>query len=160
MRVLFADDQIPEDDIPDDKVVQTLRQKYPRPEDEGFVRAFEVMRRARRAVSEDNEVTVARTLEEALSVARTQDFDVAIIDLGWFADPAVGEADRATAGWKIANTLDEADRQHPDRPPTAQIIYSARFDTQPQLGEMAARKGKLPFLKPYKERFTIPLESQ
>jgi hypothetical protein len=159
MRVLFADDQIPDDDIPDEKIIDTVRLKYPKAQD-GFIRAFEVMRRARRAVSDDNEVTVARRFEDALSLVRSQEFDVAIIDLGWYADHSVPEADRATAGWKIANALEQADQQHPQRPATAQIIYSARFDTHPELGERAASKGRLPFLKPYHERFTVPLESE
>lgn len=159
MRVLFADDQIPDDTIPDEKVFQAIRQKYPKAQD-GFIGAFEVMRRARRAVSEDNEVTVARRFQDALSLVRTREFDVAIIDLGWYADPSVRAADRKTAGWQIADALDEADWQHPQRAPTAKVIYSARFDSQPQLGEVAAKKGRLPFLKPYHERFTIPLESQ
>ena len=158
MRVLFADDQIPDDDIPDEKVFDTLKLKYPQAQD-GFIRAFEVMRCAQRMVSEDNEVTVARRFDDALSLVRSQQFDVAIIDLGWYADHSVGKADQATAGWKIANALDEADRQHPQRLATAQIIYSARFDTHPEMAERAASKGRLPFLKPYHERFTIPLES-
>ena len=159
MRVLFADDQIPDDDIPDDKIADAVRQEIPGAP-EGFIRAFTVMRRARQAVSEDHDVTVARRLKDALSLVRTRDFDVAIIDLGWYADLSVREAERATAGWKIATALDEADQQHPQRPPTAQIIYSARFGTQPQLAERAASKGRLPFLKPYKDQFTIPLETQ
>jgi CheY-like chemotaxis protein len=118
------------------------------------------MRRARRAVSEGHDVTVARTHQEALRLAQTERFDVAIIDLGWYGDPAVGQADRPVAGWKIANAVEESDQKHPQLRPTAQIIYSARFDTQPQLAERAASTGRLPILKPYKERDTIPLESQ
>ncbi len=159
MRVLFADDQIPDDDIADEKIFDAIRQKYPRAQD-GFIRAFEVMRRAQRAVSEDNEVTVARRFQDALSLVQSGEFDVAIIDLGWYADHSVPEPDRPTAGWKIAKSLEEADQQHPERAATAQIIYSARFDTHPELGERAANKGRLPFLKPYHERFTIPLESK
>lgn len=159
MRVLFADDQIPDDGIPDGKIADAVRQAIPAAR-EGFIEAFKVMRRARQAVGEDHDVTVASSIEEALRLVRTEDFDVAIIDLGWYADPAVPEAERAMAGWKIAAALDEADQRHPQRTPTAQIIYSARFGTQPQLAERAASRGRLPFLKPYKEQFTIPLESQ
>lgn len=158
MRVLFADDQIPEDDIPDDRIGEAIRCRYPAAAD-GFIEAFKVMRRARRAVSEDNDVTVARSFKEAMSLVRNQDFDVAIIDLGWYADLALPEQDREFAGWKIADALDEADRLRPQRPPTAQIIYSARFGSRPELGEIAAGKARLPFPKPYEERFTIPLGS-
>jgi len=158
VRILFADDQIPDDGVPDDQIVEAVRREYPAAHD-GFIRAFAVMRQARRAASEDNDVTVARRLADALSLVESGTFDVAIIDLGWYWDPSVPEVDRPTAGWKIATALDEADRRCPERPPTAQIIYSARFDSEPQLAERAASKGKLPVLKPYAERFTIPLES-
>ena len=159
MRVLFADDQMPEDDIADADIFDTIRLLHPE-WNEGFVRAFEVMRRALRAVSEDNEITVARRLEDALSLVRSKEFDVAIIDLGWYGDDDVSEAEKSTAGWKISTVLDEVDQQNPQRAATAQIIFSARFDTHPELGERAASKGRLPFLKPYHERYTIPLESK
>jgi hypothetical protein len=158
VRVLFVDDQIPEDEIPEDQIFDRVKKQYPRGSS-GFIRAFEVMRRARQAVSEDHDVTVARSHKEAMRLAQTERFDVAIIDLGWYADPAVREADRPVAGWKIANAIEESDQKHPELRPTAQIIYSARFDTQPQLAERAASNGRLPILKPYKERYTIPLES-
>lgn len=158
MRVLFADDQIPDDDIPDGKIFETIKKKFQlTDQDDGFARAFEVMRHAKRAVSEGNDVVVARNFEEAMSLAKTQSFDAAIIDLGWYADESV--ADPATAGWKIGDALAEADHEHPDRPPTAQIVYSARFTDSPQLGEIAAKKLRLPMPKPYAERYTIPLGS-
>lgn len=84
-------------------------------------------------------------------------FDAAIIDLGWYGDDSV--PDPATAGWKIGDALAAADREHPDRAPTAQIVYSARFAASPQLGEIAAKKLRLPIAKPYRERYTIPLGS-
>jgi hypothetical protein len=158
VRVLFVDDQIPEDEIPEDQIFDRVKEQHPKGSP-GFIRAFKVMRRARQAVSEDHDVTVARTHKEAMRLAQTERFDVAIIDLGWYADPAVSEADRPAAGWKIANAIEESDQKHPQLRPTAQIIYSARFDTQPQLAERAASTGRLPILKPYKERYTIPLES-
>jgi hypothetical protein len=148
MRVLFADDQIPDEEIPDEDIFQAMRAVYPQAQ-EGFIRAFQVMRRAHRAVSEDNHVVVAHRFQDAMSLVQTQEFDVAIVDLGWYADKSIRESERAAAY-----------ERRPDQPPTAQIIYSARFDSQPQLGERAASRGKLPFLKPYHERFTIPLESR
>ena len=162
MRVLFADDQIPDDEIPDKDLYETIKKKYQTTdEDVRFIEAFKVMRRAKRAVSEDNKVTVARRFKDALSLVRNQDFDVAIIDLGWYADDSISETiERSQAGWVIADALDEADQQHPERSPTAQIIYSARFNSSPGLGEIAANKGRLPFLKPYEEQATISLKSR
>lgn len=159
MRVLFADDQIPDEDIPDHEIYDVLRARYPKAQD-GFIRAFPLMRRVVRSVAENNDVTVAMRYQDALALAREEHFDVAIIDLGWYADKAVRQADRPVAGWKIAAAIDEADAEDPERPATAQIIYSARFGSNPELGQIAANKGKLPFFKPYREPFTIPLESE
>jgi hypothetical protein len=163
MRVLFADDQIPDDDIPDDQIIDEIRarfiEKHPGVQaQDGYFRAFELMRRVRRAIGEDNEVTVANQHAEAVSLAKSREFDVAIIDLGWYADDDLKEADRSLAGWTIAKALDDAAVAHPERTATAQIVYSARFDKQPELGQIAANKGRLPIGKPYEERYTIPLE--
>jgi len=162
MRVLFADDQIPDDKIADKDLYEAIKQKYRlTDEDIEFIEAFKVMRRAKRAVSEDNKVTVARRFKDALSLVQDQNFDVAIIDLGWYEDDSVPKTiEPGQAGWAIADALGEADQHHPERPPTAQIIYSARFNESPELGEIAASKGRLPFLKPYDEQATIPLKSR
>ena len=40
--------------------------------------------------------------------------------------------------------------------PTAQIIYSVRFVDHPEIARTAAQRGKLPFFKPYGERYSIP----
>jgi len=158
LRILFADDQIPDDSITDDAVLAAIKEQYPRAQ-AGFIRAFVIMRRAVKAMRDNYDVTVARRFNDALALVRDEHFDVAIIDLGWYADHDLKEAERATAGWKLADAIDEADARHLERPATAQIIYSARFATDPALSGMAANKGRLPFFKPYKEAYTIPLES-
>ena len=45
----------------------TIREDQTTDEDVRFIEAFKVMRRAKRAVSEDNKVTVARRFKDALS---------------------------------------------------------------------------------------------
>jgi CheY-like chemotaxis protein len=158
MRVLFADDQIPDDSIPNQEVVQRILEIY-HTDYVPFANAFVVMRRARESVSEDHQVTVARTHAEALTLAANQEFDAAIIDLGWWADQSVPEQERRTAGWRIADAIESADALNPDRIPTALIMYSARFGSHPDLAERAASKGRLPIAKPYEERATIPLDT-
>jgi hypothetical protein len=157
LRILFADDQIPDDEIPDDEVFADVLKRYPG--EHGFARAFLVMRQAVNTVREGNDVTIARRFDDALSLIREQDFDLAIIDLGWFTDDTVPEAHREAAGWRLADAIDQADAHRPGRLPTAQIIYSARLEKNPEISERAANKGKLPFLKPYEQTFTIPLGS-
>lgn len=89
MRVLFADDQLPDSAIPDAGVLEAISARYPQPGNRGFVNAFRTMRQAYNAVSAGNEVTVANRYQQALELIRTQVFDVAIIDLGWWADSDV-----------------------------------------------------------------------
>lgn len=157
VRVLFADDQLPDEAIPSNQVFDSIRRRYPEAQ-EGFIRAFEVMRRARQAVAEDNSVAVANRFDKALEMIRSQAFDVVLIDLGWYADPSVPEVEQPTAGWHLAEAVDAEDELHPERPRTAQVIYSARFDSQPELAQKAAAKGRLPLVKPYAERWTLPLQ--
>jgi CheY-like chemotaxis protein len=158
MRVLFADDQIPDDSIPDREIVQRMLERYGT-KNAPFANAFVVMRRAKESVSEDHQITVARTHAEALTLASNQEFDAAIIDLGWAGDLSVPEQERRAAGWRIADAIEAADALSPDRIPTALIMYSARFGSHPDLAERAASKGRLPIAKPYEERATIPLDT-
>jgi hypothetical protein len=157
LRILFADDQIPDDEIPDDEIVTVVSKQYPDPSAKAYVRAFPLMRQVVQRVREGNEVTVARRFQEALDVVGKKQFDVAIIDLGWWGDDSVAREERANAGWKLADAIDRADALHPDRPATAQIVYSARFASHPELSIQAASKGKLPCFKPYGEQVSMPL---
>lgn len=160
LRILFADDQLPDDHIVDAEVLARIGAEYPGAQP-GFVRAFTVMRRIVKALREQgHDVTVARRLADAISLAQDQHFDVAIIDLGWYADRDVDRADAPTAGWTLTQVIDAVDAEHPERPATAQIMYSARFARKPEISVRAASGGKLPFFKPYQELDTIPLSSE
>jgi hypothetical protein len=141
MRILFADDQVPDENIPDDKIVEIIGQRYPTAQ-QGFINAFKLMRRMVRAASEGNEVVVAQRLDDALRLVQNEEFDVALIDLGWYGDHSAGMPGQA--GWRIVDALIEADKNHPERPPTAKIVYSARFSSQPDLAQTAVKKGSLP----------------
>ena len=156
LRVLIADDQIPDDDIPDGDVLTHARERYPQASD-GFIQAFGVMREAVNILRDGCNVTVAWRFGRALDLIQSERFDVAIIDLGWAGDAEVPRRDERTAGWKLIDALRDADARHPDRQPTAQIIYSSRFEIHPNLGQEAAEKGILPFYKPYGERHSLPL---
>lgn len=156
LRVLIADDQIPDENVSDSEVLIWARKNYPRARN-GFINAFAVMRQAVNTLRDDCDVKVARRHSEALSLIEKERFDVAIVDLGWAGDAAVSRKIERTAGWQLIDAITEEDAKHPERPPTAQIIYSSRFETHPDLGQQAVAKGVLPFYKPYGERFSLPL---
>ena len=76
--------------------------------------------------------------DDAIKVASTESFDIAIIDLGWYLEEMLPPADRAAAEWKICDALETADRMSSHRP-TARIAYSSRFDDRSDLALRAAR---------------------
>lgn len=159
LRILFADDQIPDDAIADDEVLDHAAARYPRAQ-RGFVLAFAIMRRMVTSLREHGyDVTVARRLDDALELVDRERFDVAIVDLGWYGDDAVDRSRAPVAGWDVADAIAAANRRRGDDRPTAQIMYSARFAKRPDISLQAATKGLLPYFKPYQELDTIPLES-
>lgn len=70
------------------------------------------------------EVVAVSTFEDAMKHAREENFDIAVIDLGWDFDPSltseVGQEDKRAMGWRI---LDQIKSVNPD---TVRILYSAR----------------------------------
>jgi hypothetical protein len=150
LKVLFADDQIPDENISDTDIKTELKKKHP-DWDEGFINAFPIMRRAVETLRlADYDVTLARTHKEALDLVKDLHFDIAIIDLGWYADESIPYAQRAYYGWKISESIEEADKKLKSKP-TLQIIHSNRFETEPSIGIQAADEGKLPLFKIYGE---------
>ena len=156
-KILFADDQIPEDKIADEDIKRVVSQRYPQAQ-EGFILAFEKMRGIVKALRDRNcQVTVANTHSMAMKLAGGQHFDVAIIDLGWFGDDALDRSVRDSAGWEIANRIVQADKKLSPHQATARIIYSSRFASNPEISEKASKEGILPFFKVYSERDAYPL---
>jgi CheY-like chemotaxis protein len=145
-RVLFADDQIPDDTIPDDRITSTLKEQHPQWNDR-FIQAFVATRQAVKTLrGAGYEVTVARTYKGALELVKSSRFEIAIVDLGWFADEDLRQPD--FAGWDICEAIDKADEEHQSGP-TLQIIYSYRFAEDPSVSVAAADKDKLPVFKNY-----------
>jgi hypothetical protein len=153
LKVLFADDHIPEDDIPDDEneIRESLRKRYPEWAEESTNRlaaSYRARRQAVQALSDPYDVTIARTYEDALKLIKRSHFDIAIVDLRWFADTALRRKgkDPRTAGWELADAIEEADRTLLSAP-TLQIAYSAGFSDTPSISIDAADRGMLPFFK-------------
>jgi hypothetical protein len=150
LSILFADDQIPDESIPDGDLKRVLAERNPswRP---GFINAFLAMRQVVKVLRNAGYgVTVAYTYRDALELIRTKHFDMAIVDLGWFADSALAPDQQEYAGWDICAAIDEANKAR-GVGSTLQIIHSNRFDEDATLAMQAADMGKLPVFKSYTE---------
>jgi CheY-like chemotaxis protein len=148
LRILFADDQIPSEDISDDQIGEVLKAQHPR-WNEGFIGAFYKMRRIVKALNDAGySVTVARSYAETLELINHAHFDIAIVDLGWAADETLPTAQRDTWGWKICEDIDKANAKTQSKP-TAQLMCSSRFFEKREISIEAANRGILPVYKDY-----------
>ena len=148
VKVLFADDQIPSENLRDKEIKAALKDEHPEWRDK-FINAFPIMRRAVQTLRDANyDVTVVRTYKDALELVKTTHFDIAVVDLGWFADKGLSETKRGSAGWDISAAIEEADKQLKAKP-TLQIIYSRRFAEDATISMRAAEGKKLPVYKVY-----------
>lgn len=156
LRILFVDDHIPDNNIPDGELVThylDILQKnfhdYPYTEAafrDRAVRGYPAMRQALKGLKSDNfDVVCENTFKDGMKRARTQKFDIAIVDLGWYLDPAVDSSERESAGWKIINEIFNADRVSGRT--TACILYSNRLVDDRGIVSKAAELGVLPVLK-------------
>ena len=156
LKVLFADDHIPEDNIPyeEDKIKEALRTLHPGWSDkniEEWTKIYSYTRQVQQMLSDsDYAVTSARTYREAIKAATGSHFHIAIVDIGWFADPALPAGKQASAGLDICAAIEEADKKSRSDP-TLVIAYSSRFETTPSLSTDAADKLRLPFFKQYNQ---------
>ena len=143
-RILFADDQIPESDIPDSRISshegREMRKAVQKLKDAGY------------------HVDVARTLKEAIDQVKKTHYDIAIIDLGWYLDESIPRSERPAAGWKICEAVTEANEaifaSKPTKQrmkPTFQIMHSQRFMGDATITMQAASRGALPVFKDFKE---------
>jgi hypothetical protein len=157
MKILFADDHIPDFHVPqDDKEARAVMLKqYPGCPESDLETWITVHRHCERVTetlrSADFGVTAANKYKSAIETVRADHFDIAIIDLGWYNDDSVPQAEQPTAGWDICKAIDESDKKHGGRP-TLQIISSSRFGEAhcgSDLLTTAASKGRLPFVKDY-----------
>lgn len=169
LKVLFADDQIPDERIPEDDVLLTLAKKYYQiPDDihpetikdyaseDPFINAFLIMRHTVKTLRDGYDVTVAYAYADAINLIKNNHYDIAIVDLRWDADQNFPHEQSENAGWAICDAIEEADRTN-HCPPTFQIVYSSRFDREPHLAMLAAQKSKLPVYKSYNEAGSLAL---
>ncbi len=133
MKILIADDQIPEDSITDDAVRDVISKRYPS-FSPGFINAFVFMRKMvnhlRDAAFDVDVCNKAAQVEEKI---RNGEYHLAIIDLGWGGDMHVKESERNTKGWII---VDYIQREYPKLPI---IMFSNRFLEHGDIALGAAR---------------------
>lgn len=150
LKILFADDQIPDENIPDNEIKKSLNEQHPK-WSAGFINAFVAMRKSVQTLrGAGYDVTVARTYKDALELIKRSRFDIAIVDLGWFADETLTPKQQEYGGWDICAAIDESDKSSQSEP-TLQIIYSNRFVEDASISMQAADSGRLPVFKNYKE---------
>ncbi len=147
LRIFIADDQIPSPGISNTKFKEQILEKFgDKPKVHEFidqclfmVQIVEILR------DSGYQVTTANKFSEAKKLAEDSNFDLAIIDLGWYMDPTLPEKERPSAGWSLCDKIDEIDAINGKTTP--QILFSSRFPTVPQLSREAARRQKLPLFK-------------
>jgi len=145
-KVLIADDEIPYGDERDKHTREIFRQTKPKATDEDYLQGYEGMRGAHQALRNAFfKVTPARRFKEAENLIRDapEPFDVAIIDLGWYAE--LDLEDRDNAGTRLVDAI----RATKGGRRTRIIMYSSRYDEDEVLAESACRLGALPLVKTY-----------
>jgi len=143
VRILFADDQIPESDIPDSDIAHPER---------------EMSKAVQKLKDAGYHVDVARTLKEAIDKVKKTHYDIAIIDLGWYFNASIPRSEQGAAGWKICEAVTKANEAiFASKPigrrmkPTFQIMHSQRFREDAAITMQAASRGALPVFKDFKE---------
>ena len=146
LRIFIADDQIPPSDVPEEEFRKSLIAKYGDTENRAFLEQCQFMREIVQDLRDRGyQVTVARKYRDAEKEISRGEFDLAIIDLGWYMDSSLRQDEMGSAGWSLCKRLDEKDAQSGKRTP--QIIFSTRFPKHPELSLMAAQRQKLPLFK-------------
>lgn len=147
LRILVADDQIPPEDLSEQAFREKIIAQYGDTQQcRNFLKQCAFMGGIVQSLRDVGyHVTPARFHSDARRIINENEFDLAIIDLGWYMDDSLPETTRPAAGWSLCEELDEKDERSHRRTP--QIIFSSRFPTEPELSREAARRQKLPVFK-------------
>jgi hypothetical protein len=147
LRILIADDQIPPAELTEQEFRDQFFRQYGNSEqNRKFIDQCAFMGQVVQALRDSGyRLTTARTFDEATKHISGGDFDLAIVDLGWYMDFTVPEHERPSAGWSLCEKLDQKATERGTRIP--QILFSSRFPTHPELSRDAARQQKLPLFK-------------
>jgi CheY-like chemotaxis protein len=152
LKILFADDQIPSAkywSLGEKELISAIKDEHPTwIGSDDFVKSFHPMRlAAEKLQGAGYDVTLARTFNEAITSIQKFQFDIAIVDLRWDADESLSRIESEAAGWKICDAIEKADAAAKRQ--TLQIVYSSRFNKEPEIAMRAADLNKLPIYKSY-----------
>jgi hypothetical protein len=145
MKVLIADDHIPDEIVRDDKIPDFVAQRF-QSSDSALIDKFAFMRkmlnRLRDAGLNVHVCNHASLVEKSIKQNR---YDAAVIDLGWYADEEVPENAQAFKGWDIIDMVREKS------PLLPLIMYSSRLFENSAIARGAVDRGVLPVYKDFKE---------
>jgi CheY-like chemotaxis protein len=140
-KVLIADDQVPKSDLgSEDEVRRHYLGEHKDPDfAEGFVFLYKMIRTLK---TQGFEVDGANRPSDVLKALETGQYDVIVLDLGWWTAKDRPYDDRMVLGWDIAKQI----REHSSAPI---VMFSNRFFEDQELARTAAEKGLLPVYKSY-----------
>jgi hypothetical protein len=144
-RILFADDQIPPQNIEKEDIIKEM-QKIPKQDNNWYENCLSMREAVEVLSSSDNEVDVARKIDEFRTLIRNREYDLAIIDLDWWEkNDELGKPN--SFGFTLCDELEKMDALKKRRTPV--IINSMRFPIAPQISDDAVLRGFIPAYKFY-----------
>ena len=144
ITILLADDQIPEPSLCKKKeIVEYYSKQW---SGQAFINGFVFLKEVLTKLRDGGfRIIEANTFSKTLESIKKDNFDIAIIDLGWFADPDlsnVPEDIRMNKGWEIVDAL-KSKKNIP------LIMFSNRFPTDDLIAKRAAELSIFPVYKSY-----------
>jgi hypothetical protein len=156
IRVLFADDQLPSDDpVENERTRSEIRRERPdiadfdRAFDEDFA-WFEGLLDYLRKTKGAQVIAIRRFADALAAISRTDDYDVAVVDMSWFGDASLrpGRAERHNRGLDLVDRVAELQKKGAH---VAAIALSQNFRDDFELMTTVLQRGALPVPKSYEE---------
>lgn len=155
LKVLFADDLIPDHDILNDSnqggfcenvVKLKLKRQHPEWSTKFFNESILMYHAVKTLCCANLAVSIANKYDCVKKLIQKSHFNVAIIDLGWHSDQSIPYAQRSYAGWMLCEEIEELNKNNgPNK--TIIILYSSRVAKDPSIYIHATVRGILPVLK-------------
>lgn len=143
MKILIADDQIPEDSIADEDIGEVIRKRYPTSK-QSFINAFIYMRKmVNRLRDVGFNIDTCNEVSQIEESIKHNHYDLVIVDLGWGGDAHIEKTKTENEGWEIVASIQ---KEHSNLPI---IMFSNRFLTRGDIALRAAERKVLPIYKNY-----------
>lgn len=151
MKVLIADDHIPDETVHDDKIPQFVAQRF-QSSDPDLKDRFVFMRKMHNKLRDAGfDVQVCNHASLVEKFIQKNKYDAAVIDLGWYADEEVPKNIRPFKGWDIIEIVRKKS------PLLPVIMYSNRLFENLDIPRGATDRGVLPVYKDFKDTCIINL---